>query len=70
MPFLPPYRIFDRNGLKVAVVGIMDVEMRKYILDENFAIPAGELQLADPAAVLNDSCLEFALDFHGFTSFC
>ena len=54
MPFLPPYRIFDRNGLKVAVVGIMDVEMRKYILDENFAIPAGELQLADPTAVLND----------------
>ena len=53
-PFLPPYRVFDRNGLKVAVVGVMDVEMRRYILDENFAIPTGELQLADPTAVLND----------------
>ena len=53
-PFLSPYRVVERNGLKVAIVGIMDTEMRKYILDENFAISTGELKLVDPLAVLRN----------------
>ena len=53
-PFLSPYRIFERNGIKIAVVGIMDVEMRKAILSENFTIPTGELKLVDPTPVLKE----------------
>jgi len=69
-PFLPPYRILERGGLKIAILGIMDVEMRKYILDENFVLPSDktqttELQLAEPFSVLKNliSHLKQSVDF-------
>ncbi|MBI1923375.1 hypothetical protein HYR99_03900 [Candidatus Poribacteria bacterium] len=69
-PFLPPYRILERGGLKIAILGIMDVEMRKHILDENFVIPSDktqttELQLAEPFPVMKNliSHLKQSVDF-------
>ena len=57
-PFLQPYRIVERGGLKVAILGIMDVEMRKHILDENFVVPSdqtgAELQLVEPSIALKE----------------
>ena len=57
-PFLQPYRVVERGGLKIAILGIMDVEMRKHILDENFVVPSdqtgAELQLIEPSIALKE----------------